>query len=193
MTEDFFRKQSTVHLAKDLLGCVLVHETPDGRIAGVICETEAYTERDEASHTFGGRRTKRNEVMFLGGGHLYVYFTYGMYHCLNIVSEKEGFGSAVLVRAVKPIEGFALARQNRQRLGTGKRTVCDRDIMNGPGKLCQAFAIEKRHNGVNLTDAESAVYVLGREDIPMSIQRTPRIGISKGTERLWRFVYTERS
>ena len=91
----FFRDQSALQLAKNLLGCVLVHTTPDGVIAGVITETEAYTESDEASHCFGGRKNTKNEVMFSAGGHMYVYFTYGMYHCVNVVSGVAGKGSAV--------------------------------------------------------------------------------------------------
>lgn len=176
-----FFDTTTLQLAENLLGCVLVRETPRGRMAGVIVETEAYTENDAAAHSFGGKRTVRNEVMFKRCGYLYVYFTYGVHHCLNVVSEREGKGCAVLIRAIKPMEGAALMRINRGN----KR---DSDLTNGPGKLCQALAITLKHNGTDLTDAQSPIYLLDREAGSPVIKRTPRIGISRAKDKLWRFV-----
>lgn len=179
--KSFFRKQ-TIQLARALLGCTFVYEHNIGTLAGIILETEAYTERDEASHTFGGRKTHKNEAMFSDGGHLYVYFTYGMHHCMNIVSEQEGFGSAVLLRALHPRTGLDIMARHRGCIGTEKVGLTD-----GPGKLCQAFDITRNQSGIDLTDARSPIYLLPRQRRPRSIQRTPRIGISRAKEKLWRF------
>ncbi len=184
---EFFRSRTALQLARELLGCVLIHETPGGRIGGIIRETEAYSERDEASHSFGGRKTDKNAVMFSDGGHAYVYFTYGRYYCMNIVAGRAGAGSAVLLRAVTPVEGIAVARNNRMRARSGKRPFPDTAIANGPGKLCQAFNICGGYNGIDMTDSASALYVTAGQS-PKSITRTPRIGISKGKDALWRFV-----
>ena len=172
---------ATPHLAKKLLGCMLVRETPQGIITGVITETEAYTEDDEASHSFGGRKTKRNEAMFMNGGHLYVYFIYGTYHCLNIVSEKEGRGSAVLIRSIVPEEGIELLQNNC----ISKR---DDGLTNGPGKLCRALGITLKHNGIDITDDKSPIYLVNRKAVPFVIRSTPRVGISKAKNTLWRFI-----
>ena len=142
----FFRDQSALQLAKNLLGCVLVHTTPDGVIAGVITETEAYTESDEASHCFCGRKNTKNEVMFSAGGHMYVYFTYGMYHCVNVVSGVTGKGSAVLLRSVSLTDGADLAYENRVRARRRRKvgtSITPRDVANGPGKLCEAFGFDR--------------------------------------------------
>ena len=180
LSKAFFERRATVDIAKGLLGCVFVREAGDVRMSGVIVETEAYTEEDPAAHSFGGRRTKRNEVMFARAGCLYVYFTYGMHHCLNVVSEEEGRGCAVLIRAVVPLEGIDLMRNNR-----GDRR--DSELTNGPGKVCHAFGITRAHNGTDLIDAPSPLYILDRDYTP-AIQCTPRVGISKAQEVLWRFV-----
>ena len=171
----------TVRLAKALLGCTLVREMPSGRLAGTIIETEAYTEDDPAAHSFGGRRTKRNEVMFAPGGYAYVYVSYGIHHCLNIVSGQEGRGDAVLIRAIAPTEGIAQMRKSRG----GKK---DALLADGPGKLCQAFAISLAENGINMTDAAAPLYVLPRDKRPTAITATPRVGISKARNRPWRFL-----
>ena len=176
-----FFNATTLLLAKKLLGCTLVRETPQGIMAGVITETEAYTESDEASHSFGGRKTKRNRVMFMSSGHLYVYFIYGVYHCLNIVSEREGKGCAVLIRSIVPKEGVELLRGNR----VGRK---ENDLTNGPGKLCRALDITLEHNGTDVTNNESPIYLINRKTIPFAVKSTPRIGISKAKGKLWRFV-----
>ncbi len=182
----FFSNQAAPELAQALLGCTLVHQSADGKVGGLIYETEAYTETDEASHTFGGKKTKRNEVMFTAGGHLYVYFTYGKHHCLNIVSDRKGVGSAVLVRALKLTEGVELARA--RRYNTSRRSLVEADIANGPGKLCQALGINKEHNGFDLTDSNSSIYILPATDRLKSVEQTSRVGISRGRDTQWRFV-----
>lgn len=181
ISQKIFFKTATPQLAKNLLGCILVRKTPQGNIAGIITETEAYTEADEAAHSFGGKKTLKNKIMFKSGGYLYVYFTYGMHYCLNIVSEKEGKGCAVLIRAVRPTKGLNLIRSNR-----GNRE--DNDLTNGPGKLCQALDITLKHNGLDLTSEQSPIYLINRKVKPSLIKSTPRVGISKAKDKPWRFI-----
>ncbi|USN57863.1 MAG: DNA-3-methyladenine glycosylase [Candidatus Peribacteria bacterium] len=196
----FFQDTSTVELARALLGKVFVYETSLGIISGVINETEAYNEEDEASHTFGGNRTPRNEVMFWEGGHLYVYFTYGMYHCMNVVSESADYGSAVLIRSVIPVEGMEI--MTKYRYGdtpipvfplTGERGKrgSKKNLCNGPGKLCIALGITKEQNGANLCTKDSKIYLEERGYHFSEIVTTSRIGISKGQEKMWRFYAKE--
>lgn len=137
-------KVSAEEAARRLLGCQLISEI-DGRFVRVkIVEVEAYDELDEASHTFRGR-TKRNDAMFKAAGHLYVYFTYGMHYCCNVVCGDEGFGSGVLVRAVEPIEGVEVMEERRGRAGL--------ELSNGPGKACQALGIDTSWSGHDLSRA----------------------------------------
>ena len=171
----------TAHLAKELLGCTIVRETKAGQIAGMIIETEAYTESDTASHSFDGKRTKRNEMMFADGGYTYVYLSYGIHHCLNIVSERKGQGCAVLIRAVMPTKGITLMQKNR---GGKKGNV----VTNGPGKVCQAFEIALAENGTDLTDRKSTLYILPKKKKRLSIRATQRIGITKAKDKKWRFL-----
>ncbi len=141
-------------LAPALLGQMLVRVLPDGtRLSGRIVETEAYLgERDLAAHSAGGRRTARNEVMYGAPGLAYVYFTYGMHHCFNVVCGAEGEPVAVLIRALEPELGIDRMRANRaMRLG---RHVLDREIASGPARLCQALAIDAALNGIDLTTSE---------------------------------------
>lgn len=171
----------TVTLAKELLGCTLVRETTSGRMSGIIIETEAYTENDAASHAFAGRRTGRNEMMFADGGHTYVYISYGIHHCLNIVSEGRGKGCAVLIRAIKPVRGIALMQKNRGDKNSGTLT-------NGPGKLCQALSISPADNGIDITDKKSLLYILPKKKKQSDIRATPRIGITRARDKKWRFI-----
>lgn len=155
--------------------------------AGKIVEVEAYLgEKDPASHAYRGK-TKRNEVMFREGGHLYVYFTYGMHYCCNVVTEKRGMGRAVLLRAVEPLAGVEEMTQNRHFTG-GRMKL--RDLTNGPAKLCQAFAISKRDNGTDLLGDEIFI-VRGEKIRRSSIRATERIGITNGKEHRWRFYIKE--
>ncbi len=172
-----FYNRDTVQVARDLLGCYLVHYSPEGLTAGVIVETEAYLQHgDPACHTHRGM-TPRNKAMFGPPGHAYVYFTYGAHYCFNIVTQPEGVGDAVLIRALQPEEGIELMqrRRGRERL---------KDLCSGPGKLTQAMGINKEHNGSDLLTGPIRVY-RGWE-VP-DIVTTTRIGIKAGAELPLRF------
>ena len=142
LVRSFFARP-VIEVAPDLLGCILVHDTPDGRTTGRIVEAEAYAEGDPASHAFRGQ-TPRNAPMFEDPGYAYVYFTYGAHFCLNAVTDRRDKPGAVLIRAVEPIEGIDLMRKRRG-------TVKDRDLARGPGRLTQAFGINKEQNRSDLT------------------------------------------
>lgn len=139
-------------LAVRLLGCRLVRPLDDGtRLAGTIVETEAYTGvEDRASHAFGGRRTPRNESMYAQPGTAYVYFTYGMHHCVNVVCGDADEPVAVLIRALEPVEGLEQMKRLRNAGRTLKAPITELQLCNGPGKLCQALAIDRALNGVDL-------------------------------------------
>ena len=167
---------SAPEAAKQLLGCFLEREI-DGKLVRVkIVETEAYDQTDAASHSFNGR-TPRTDVMFGPAGHLYVYFTYGMHYCCNVVVGKEGMGSAVLIRAVEPTEGEELLASRRG----GKSGI---ELTNGPAKLCQAMAITRAMNG---HDLEKAPLKLVLTDEPKELITTKRVGISREKDKPWRF------
>ena len=168
-------------MARDLLGQLLVRPLEDGLLVGRIVETEAYQEDDPASHSFRGL-TARTEVMFGPPGHLYVYFTYGMHFCMNVVTGKAGEGSAVLLRAVEPLEGLDIMRRKR-----GGVTV-DRLLCAGPARLTQAFGIDRRHNGLDLVRGRE-LFVAKGAPVPSSrISAGPRIGIRSAIDRPWRMV-----
>jgi DNA-3-methyladenine glycosylase len=171
---ELLRRDSPV-VAPYLLNKLLVH----GECVGRIVEVEAYREDDPASHSFRGV-TARTAVMFGPAGHLYVYFTYGMHWCANVVTGADGEGSAVLLRAVTPVAGIELMRERRR----GQRSLAD-----GPAKLCQAFAIGAPHNGVDLlTDDPLAVRLLDDGTPPPEGPIVgPRIGISRAVETPWRW------
>lgn len=165
-------------VARRLLGSILEREV-DGQLIRVkIVETEAYDQTDEASHTFKGR-TKRSATMFGPAGHLYVYFTYGMHYCCNIVAGEDGYGAGVLLRAVQPIEGEDLMVKKRG----GKAGVL---VSNGPGKLCQALGITLAMNGHNLEELPLRL-VMQPPVAEVHIVTTTRIGISTGKQTPWRF------
>ncbi len=176
----FFENKTTLELAKELLGKVLVFESEKGVLKGIINETEAYTEEDESCHAYGGKKTQRNEVMFRKAGHLYVYFTYGMYHCCNIVTGLENKGEAVLIRSVIPIEG--------KEIMIGNRNGNYKNVADGPGKLCQAYEFEREYNGVDMLENNSKIYLEDLGYIPKNVEQTKRVGISKAQELEWRFV-----
>jgi len=166
----------TADVARELLGCVLFRQTVEGRVAGRIVETEAYVEDDPANHASRGE-TRRNASMFGPPGHVYVYRIHQVF-CLNIVTQPEGVGEAVLIRAVEPLEGISIMESNR---GTDD----PRMLARGPGRLCQAFDIDKSMDGSPL-DGRS----LGIEratDPVGEITVRPRIGIRVGTDMLLRF------
>jgi DNA-3-methyladenine glycosylase len=179
LTRTFYR-QSSLTLAKGLLGKYLHRVYAGTMLVGKIVETEAYGMRDPASHSFKGR-TPRTEVMFGDGGFSYVYFTYGMHHCFNVTGSVEGNAEAVLIRAVEPIAGRGVMQTLR---GALKR---EQDLTNGPGKLCQAFGITRQENRIDLVDSEE-LYLTTGEQVPDSeIANSTRIGISVAMEEPWRF------
>jgi DNA-3-methyladenine glycosylase len=165
-------------VAPDLLGHVLVRAHPSGvRLAARIIETEAYAQDDPASHSFIGQ-TPRNSSMFGGPGHLYVYFTYGMHFCMNVVTGRVGEGCAVLLRAGEPLEGLEMMAKLRER-------ASPRDLCSGPARWCQAFAVDRDLDGVDLV--EKAAIWIERGISPSGVVSGPRVGVKKGAERDWRF------
>ncbi len=165
--------------ARRLLGQRLVHIVNGQRLAGTIVEVEAYLgSEDKAAHTYNGRRTARNKSMYLPGGHLYVYFTYGMHHCMNIVCGKPDVGVAVLIRAIDPTEGIEMMFAHRKK--AKKKT----DLCSGPAKLAEALAIDLRHDGTNLrTDTSLFLEQLRKRRVSdTKIDRTPRIGVDYSEE-----------
>lgn len=180
-----FYKRPVLKVAKDLLGKIIVKQEGRKILAGRIVEVEAYDGRvDEASHSFKGK-TKRNEVMFREGGCFYVYFTYGVHHCCNVVTGEEGHGAAVLIRAIEPLEGIQIMALRR----FAKRKIDEKQLINltnGPGKICQAFSFDRTYSGLDLTG--SKVYIIDMPPLKKSqIGISKRIGISKSTELPWRF------
>lgn len=182
-----FYARDTLEVARELLGCTLVHESPDGRVSGRIVEVEAYQgEDDPACHAAVGR-TRRTEPLYGPPGHAYVYLIYGMYHCLNAVTRRPGRPGAVLIRALEPLEGHELMRRRRRRGGGGAHPG-NHDLANGPGKLCQALGLGLDHNRVDLTD--SGLRIMPGPP-PTRAVWTPRVGIRVGTDRFWRCLDAE--
>lgn len=162
-------------MAVDLLGKLLVVERDGVVTSGRIVETEAYTADDPASHSFGGP-TRRNAVMFGPAGHVYVYLSYGVHCCANVVTGRRGDGQAVLLRAIDPVAGTEVMRRRR-----GREPLAD-----GPGKLCQALGIDLADDGADLT--EGAIRIVDDGTPPPTVPIAgPRVGITKATDRLWRF------
>jgi DNA-3-methyladenine glycosylase len=173
--------RDTIALAKYLIGLTLVHETSEGLIAGRIVETEAYLgTSDPASHAFRGR-TPRNASMFLTRGHAYVYMTYGMHFCLNVSGGPEGSGEAVLFRAIEPREGLDLMRAHRE-LGPDTATVA---LASGPGRLTQAFGVDRAFDGVDLCSDGPLRLLAGRE--AGEIGTSVRIGLTRAADFPLRF------
>lgn len=176
LTNSFFGRD-TLAVARDLLGKYLVHASPAGQVCGRIVETEAYCgPHDLACHASKGR-TRRTDVMFGPPGHWYVYLIYGMYHCLNIVTERVDFPAAVLIRGVEPISGIA----------PGVKT-------DGPGKLCRAFGIDRALNTAPASGPAATLWIedrVGPPPRPNAIHATPRIGVDYAgpyKDKPWRFV-----
>jgi DNA-3-methyladenine glycosylase len=202
LPRDFFARPS-VEVAPDLLGCVLEHETADGRVAVRLTEVEAYAgASDPASHAYRGK-TRRNAVMFGPPGHAYVYFTYGMYFCVNLVclgeqgpAGQEG-ASAVLLRAGAIVAGEELARARRTRgrapspaSPRGASTLASRDLARGPARLCLALGIDRALDGADACVPSSSLRIgTGAEPAPRSVKIAtgPRVGVSSAAEIPWRF------
>jgi DNA-3-methyladenine glycosylase len=176
-----FFVRNPVTIARALLGQRLVRVLDSSeRLAGTIVETEAYLgTKDKAAHTCNGRRTPRNESMWQQGGTLYVYFTYGMHHCANVVASTKNDPVAVLIRAVEPTQGLAAMYKHR-----GPAAKTDRDLCSGPARMCQAFALDRTQDGDDLVTSKS-VYIeqMRKRALPSRlIQTTPRIGINYAQE-----------
>jgi DNA-3-methyladenine glycosylase len=183
-----FYTRPLITVAKELLGKILVlppSQTSQTFLAGKIVEVEAYDGSvDQAAHTFIGR-TKRNEIMFRQGGYLYVYFTYGVHFCSNVVTGKEGQGTAVLIRAIEPV--FGIEEMIINRFGRDLKNEKEKlNLTNGPGKICQAFKINRDHYGADLTGNE--IFIINQSPLDnKKIIVTKRIGISKSVNLPWRF------
>ena len=188
MFPDFLENPSDV-AAPLLLGCTLTRTlTLNGekrKLVARIVETEAYDQDDPASHAFGGP-SDRNAAMFGPAGHLYVYVSYGMHHCCNVVCGPEGFGSGCLVRAVEPLEGVEIMRELRETGRARKYPLKLHDLTNGPGKVCAALGIDKALYGHDLT-MEPLVLDFAPLLPGESIGCSPRIGISKNADAPKRF------
>ena len=204
LPREFFAGPS-LQVAPRLLGCVLEHQTPEGLVAVELTEVEAYEgSADPASHSYRGR-TARNAVMFGPPGHAYVYFTYGMHFCVNLVCLPEGTASAVLLRAGRVVEGAGLAAARRLG-GRPGATVHDRDLARGPARLCQALSVDRAQDGADVCDSASPLRIRptaadtagppgsSPRDQPAGpvprISRGPRVGVSSAADRAWRFWLT---
>lgn len=164
-------------VAQKLLGCVLERDLDDKKVRVRIVETEAYDQDDEASHAYGGQRG-RNATMFNAAGHLYVYLSYGMHYCCNVVTGQPGYGAGVLLRAVEPLDSFEFLEMRRGVHGV--RTT------NGPAKLTQALGIDMAFNGHDLHNAPLRLFA-GSLHLGEIIARSPRIGISRARDVHRRF------
>jgi DNA-3-methyladenine glycosylase len=210
LNRDFFVRDPLI-VAEQLIGCLLIRQLPDVAEPLIvrINEVEAYKgAEDEASHAYRGV-TARNRAMFAEPGRLYVYFTYGMHYCMNIVCHSEGTPGAILLRGGTAVHGIEIMKQNRQRTNSGNTSTkkSERDLLNGPAKLTQALAIDMRFNHCDLlqhhvllhdanlsssahseTNGTLRIYLPHESSLSSKIKRTERIGISKAQHLPWRFV-----
>jgi DNA-3-methyladenine glycosylase len=179
----FYLREDTVTIAQELLGKLLVVPHNDHRVSGIIVETEAYLgEIDRAAHSYGCRRTPRNEIMYARGGHVYVFFVYGLYNQFNVVTGPANHPHAILVRAVEPVEGIELMRERRGEMK-------DRNLTSGPGKMCVALSIDRSLNGEDLRG--NHIWIEHHRKFPYDeIAVGKRIGIDYAGEdkdKPWRF------
>lgn len=176
-----FYSRPTLRVARDLLGKYFIRRAGRFVFVGKIVEVEAYRGSiDPASHAYRGK-TPRNEVMFGEAGHLYVYFTYGMHFCANVVTERPGKAGAVLLRALEPIRGNTQMGRNRKK-GKGDRHL----LTNGPARLCQAFRIRRKENGTDLLGGK--IYITKGESVTDSeVSKSQRVGIREGRDKKWRY------
>ncbi len=188
LPREFFGRPAD-EVAPELLGCELTHQTAEGLVAVRLTEVEAYMgARDPASHAYRGR-TARNAVMFGPPGHVYVYFTYGMHFCMNLVCSPEGVASAVLLRAGKVIDGVPLARARRSSSSRRSSEVRELDLARGPARLCEALGVDRSHDGADVCDPASELLVFAAPaPVPAGgISRGPRVGVSQGADVAWRY------
>ena len=193
LTKDFYTRD-TLTVARDLLGREIVRVLEDGtQLVCRITETEGYIGRmDKACHAYGYRRTPRTEPLFAPPGTAYIYLIYGMYHCLNFVTEEEGEPAAVLIRGAVPVANGDIIAENR--FGRKEKDMSSyqrKNFLNGPGKLCRGLALTRAQNGLDLTDPAGGLYVRsGAPPDPASIQVGKRVGIDYAEEAVdfpWRF------
>jgi DNA-3-methyladenine glycosylase len=174
-----FYARPTLEVARDLLGKELLWRGKGAKMGGVIVEVEAYLgAHDPASHAYRGE-TRRNRTMFGAPGHAYVYFTYGMHHCMNVVTEEKGTPHAILLRALAPSTGLELWHAARPDLPLSK-------MASGPGRLCRALGIDRRHDGLDLVRSDLVIRERPGSQ-PLEIRSGPRIGISQAREMPYRF------
>jgi DNA-3-methyladenine glycosylase len=175
-------ERPVLRVAPTLLGCVLEHETQEGLVAVRLTEVEAYDgPNDPGSHAYRGR-TPRTAVMFGPPGFVYVYFTYGMHWCMNLVCQPDGTPSAVLIRAGEVVEGEALARTRRPSAKSA------RELARGPARLAQALGVAKEQNGLDACDPSSPLRLLPGRRVPKArIRTSPRVGLAAAADRPWRF------
>lgn len=173
-----FFDRPTLEICPELIGKIIVLKTADSSLSARITEVEAYIgQADPACHAARGM-TERNRIMFGPPGMAYIYLIYGMYNCLNFVTEREGFAAAILLRGAEPLNGIELMRER-------SKTKHDWQLLNGPGKLCRSFALTRAQNGLDLTGGE--LYLERSDRQAPEVESSPRIGISSGTELDWRF------
>ncbi|MFX0004952.1 MAG: DNA-3-methyladenine glycosylase [Candidatus Hodarchaeota archaeon] len=191
LNKEFFERDTKL-VATDLLGKYLMRETSKGRMVGKVIEVEAYLgPKDKASHSYDNKKTDRTRVMYMKPGTLYIYLIYGLYYCLNVITEPEGIPCAVLIRQLFPINGIELMNENRNvKIGKNYRNLTD-----GPGKLCMALDIKKsQFNGIDSCSEDSKLFFTEGEVINKdSIIASKRIGIDYAEEdknRLLRFTLT---
>ena len=193
LNKKYYQNEDVLFIAKDLLGKILITEFDGIKTGGIITETEAYSEIEKGCHAYNKKKTERTKIMFEDGGLSYVYFCYGMHHLFNIVTGKKEMAQAVLIRAIQPTIGIEdmLIRRNK--------TKVDKNLTNGPAKVCQALGITKEHYGLHLTD--NKIWVENNMAVDThsadtyssvyQITTTPRIGIDYAAEDAllpWRFV-----
>lgn len=189
LTREFYNRD-TLAVARDLLGKYLVHRVDGAALCGRIVETEAYIGSvDKACHAYGGRRTARTETLYAPPGTAYVYLIYGMYHCLNFVTEPEGIPAAVLLRGIEAAQGAERMAQNRFGRGLAELNPYQRrHFLNGPGKLCRALNVTRQQNGLDLTGDELFLWDAGQA--VGEVQTGKRVGIDYAEEAVdfpWRF------
>lgn len=175
-----FYARDTVQVAKDLLGKVLVHRIGKNVVSGIITETEAYRQSDDPASHACRDITTRNQAMFGEVGHAYVYFTYGMYHCVNAVARSKNYrAGAVLIRSLVPKDGIEIMIKNR-------KTSSNANLTNGPAKLTMALNITKKQYGEDLVNSPH-LYITNGVEINRKIITGPRIGIKQGIDKRWNF------
>lgn len=200
---DYYGSHDTLTIAQQLLGCELVHETPEGTTAGIIVETEGYVTGDPACHAYR-RQTTRNAAMFGPAGTLYVYQIYNHYNCINVVTSPAGVGEAVLIRALEPTEGVDLMADRRNdAFKTGferyrnntidhSTTAGFRNLCNGPGKLTIALGISRQRDN-NSSLVTGSIYIRGPVRTDFDMVTTTRIGLTQGVDLPYRYYINGNS